>query len=187
MDTLVLSRARYRRRYGSDSPEASVPSRFLEEIPPQLMEEIGGSRRNSRREPAFSDAAVSEVDEGPHYSYEDEDQSASARARFGRSLGPEKSYSTKRNGDRSSPYQSIDNIADFFASRGKKFSRPKIEVAEPGGKRGFRPGQRVRHPKYGEGTVYKREGEGEEAKLTVQFPQFGLKKLVEKFAQLERV
>jgi DNA helicase-2/ATP-dependent DNA helicase PcrA len=187
MDTLVVSRARYRRRYGSDLPEASVPSRFLEEIPPQLMEEIGGSRRSSAREAAFSAAAFSEVDEGRHYSYEDEDQSAAARARIGRSLASERAYSTKRNGDRSSPYQSIDNIAEFFASRGKKFSRPKVEVAEPTGKRGFRPGQRVRHPKYGEGTVYKREGDGDEAKLTVQFPQFGLKKLVEKFAQLERV
>jgi len=187
MDTLVVSRARYRRRYGSDLPEASVPSRFLEEIPPQLMEEIGGSRRSSTRARAFSEPAFSEVDEGPHYSYEDEDQSASARARFGRTLAPERAYSTKRNGDKGSPYQSIDNIADFFASRGKKFSRPKVEVAEPTGKRGFRPGQRVRHPKYGEGTVYKREGDGEEAKITVQFPQFGLKKLVEKFAQLERV
>jgi len=181
MDTLVLSRARYRRRYGSDMPEASVPSRFLEEIPPQLIEEIGGSRRK-RQEEVFS-----EVDEGRHYSYEDEDQSATspARAGLGRSLAPEKAYSTRRSGT-SSPYQSIDNIAEFFATRGKKFSRPKIEVTEQTGKRGFRPGQRVRHPKYGEGTVFRREGDGDEAKLTVQFPQFGLKKLVEKFAQLEK-
>ena len=83
-------------------------------------------------------------------------------------------------------YNSIDNIAEFFASRGKKFTRPKIEVPAPNGHTGFRPGQRVRHPKYGEGTVYRREGDGEEAKITVQFPRFGLKKLVEKYAQLER-
>ena len=51
---------------------------------------------------------------------------------------------------------------------------------------GFRPGQKVRHPKYGEGTVYQREGDGEDAKITVQFPRFGLKKLVEKYAQLEK-
>jgi DNA helicase II / ATP-dependent DNA helicase PcrA len=181
MDTLILSRARFRRRYGNDLPDVSVPSRFLEEIPPQLMEEIGGSSGGTRRS-----AAPSEYEESRHYSYEDEDQSASARARFGRSLSPEKSYSTKRT-TTSSPYQSIDNIAEFFASRGKKFSRPKVEVPEPAGKRGFRPGQRVRHPKYGEGTVYKREGDGDDAKITVQFPQAGLKKLVEKFAQLERV
>src|SRR5258708_7573562 len=43
MDTLILSRAVYRRRYGTDMPEASVPSRFLEEVPPQLVEELGGS------------------------------------------------------------------------------------------------------------------------------------------------
>ena len=59
-------------------------------------------------------------------------------------------------------------------------------VATPSGKKGFKPGQRVIHPKYGEGTVYKREGDGEDAKITVQFPRFGLKKLVEKFAQLEK-
>ena len=82
--------------------------------------------------------------------------------------------------------KSIDNIAEFFASRGKKFSLPKVPVEPPTGKRGFRPGQKVRHPKYGEGTVYQREGDGEDAKITVQFPRFGLKKLVEKYAQLEK-
>ena len=46
---------------------------------------------------------------------------------------------------------------------------------------------KVRHPKYGEGTVYQREGEGDAAKLTVAFRTAGLKKLVEKFAQLEKV
>jgi DNA helicase II / ATP-dependent DNA helicase PcrA len=181
MDTLAISRARYRRRYGSDLPEASVPSRFLDEIPPQLLEEIGGTtRRNSGAREAIADYG-----ESRHYSYEDEDQSAASRARQGRSLAGEKTYSARRGG--SAAYQSIDNIADFFASRGKKFSRPKIEMPEQTGKRGFRPGQRVRHPKYGEGTVYKREGDGDDAKITVQFPQAGLKKLVEKFAQLERV
>jgi DNA helicase-2/ATP-dependent DNA helicase PcrA len=89
--------------------------------------------------------------------------------------------------DSSKSYNSIENIADFFASRGKKFSVAKLPVEPPKGKKGFRPGQKVRHPKYGEGTVYQREGEGEDAKITVQFPRFGLKKLVEKYAQLEGV
>src|SRR5947207_1693066 len=44
MDQLILTRAVYRRRYGTDLPEASVPSRFLEEIPAELMEELGRSR-----------------------------------------------------------------------------------------------------------------------------------------------
>ena len=67
----------------------------------------------------------------------------------------------------------------------RSFRDRKLKIEAPTGKRGFRPGQRVKHPKYGEGTVFKREGDGEDAKITVQFSRFGLKKLVEKYAQLE--
>ena len=49
-------------------------------------------------------------------------------------------------------------------------------------KKPFGPGSSVRHPKYGRGTVLRREGDGEEAKLTVSFPGYGLKKLVQKYA-----
>ncbi len=185
MDQLILTRAVYRRRYGTDLPEASVPSRFLEEVPGALIEEMGTRKarvgtaaigRPAGRTPAAFDS------ESSHYSYEDEDQSASWHA--GDANRPSARPSMPTVAARA--YNSIDNIAEFFASRGKKFTVPKTPVEEPTGKRGFRPGQRVRHPKYGEGTVYQREGEGEEAKITVQFPRFGLKKLVEKYAQLER-
>jgi DNA helicase-2/ATP-dependent DNA helicase PcrA len=202
MDQLVLTRAIYRRRYGTDMPEASVPSRFLEEIPAELVEELGrvgrapsravgdrytgqSLRRNDWRAGAPFDSAQGRSaphraaphgsePHGQHYAYEDEDQSAAWK---------EPAAAKPNSGPR---YNSIDNIAEFFASRGKKFSMPKVPVEEPKGRRGFRPGQKVKHPKYGEGTVFQREGEGEEAKLTVQFPRFGLKKLVEKYAQLEK-
>ena len=52
---------------------------------------------------------------------------------------------------------------------------------------GFRIGGRVRHPKYGVGTVHRLQGEGEDSKLTVQFETYGLKKLVMKFARLQRI
>jgi DNA helicase-2/ATP-dependent DNA helicase PcrA len=95
-------------------------------------------------------------------------------------------------GGRAAGSGSLDNIANFFAARGQKgaaakFSRPKLVVEEPTGKTGLRQGTRVRHPKYGEGTVFRREGDGDDAKITVQFQQHGVKKLVEKFAQLERL
>ena len=187
MDTLVLSRAVYRRRYGTDMPEASVSSRFLEEVPPQLVEELGGSRRRgSSVSAATSTFSASSSrsrtrvsaphEQSTHYSYEDEDQSAVWDPERVKPKAPTPLTS----------YNSIDNIAEFFASRGKKFSVPKLQPQEPTGRRGFRPGQKVKHPKYGEGTVYQREGDGEEAKITVQFPRFGLKKLVERYAQLEK-
>jgi DNA helicase II / ATP-dependent DNA helicase PcrA len=183
MDQLILTRAVYRRRYGTELPEASVPSRFLEEVPLSLMEELG-TRRSSgvslRRAGEGARTATRDWDSS-HYSYEDEDQSAAWHAADGGQGAARAAKPTVAAG----AYNSIENIAEFFASRGKKFTLSKMPVEEPTGKRGFRPGQKVRHPKYGEGTVYQREGEGEEAKITVQFPRFGLKKLVEKYARLE--
>src|SRR5882757_608540 len=201
MDTLVLTRARYRRRYGNDMPESSIPSRFLEEIPSQLIEDLGSPAAR----PQFSDSAYAtpypsanrfgrnknQDDSGDrHYSYEDEDQSGSSSA------PASTKFSTTRiaPGSKSvSSSGSIDNIANFFAARGQKTAagkypaRPKLDIPEPTGKTGLKQGSRVRHPKYGEGTVFRREGDGDDAKITVQFQQHGVKKLVEKFAQLERL
>jgi len=179
MDTLLLTRAVYRRRYGTDLPEASVPSRFLEEVPAELLEDIGSPRKSRSSFESQARTSERQAPASTHYAYEDEDQSVSWAGRR-KQTAPAGSYGGRT-------YNSIENIAEFFASRGKKFSLPKVPVEEPKGRKGFRPGQKVRHPKYGEGTVYQREGDGEDAKITVQFPRFGLKKLVEKYAQLEQV
>jgi len=222
MDTLVLTRAHYRRRYGNDAPEASLASRFLEEIPGRLIENLGspmrtvgyGGNASLSRFGAgygYGEGARGAGDDfgGGHYSYEDEDQSSSAGAP-GR---------TPRNasyaGVRANPYpsakpvvwtpqgkagdagkaaekkpDSLDNIAQFFGGRsggGGGFARPKLEIPVAKAPAGLAKGSRVRHGKYGEGTVILREGDGEDAKLTVHFAKFGVKKLIEKFAQLEKM
>ncbi len=186
MDALVLTRARYRRRYGNDMPEASIPSRFLEEVPSHLMEDVSGGSAAARPQVSGYGSYGSRYGSGRsgggegtgerHYSYEDEDQTyrpAVANA-GGRAPANAKPGAT-----------SLDNIASFFGARGNG-PRPKLEIETPTGATGFKTGQRVRHPKYGEGQVVRREGEGEEAKLTVTFAAHGVKKLVEKFAKLER-
>jgi DNA helicase-2/ATP-dependent DNA helicase PcrA len=70
------------------------------------------------------------------------------------------------------------------------FSRPpqskSLPSAPPAVRKSARAGMTVEHPKYGTGTVVRREGDGEDAKITVNFPRFGLKKLVEKYAGLKR-
>ena len=181
MDSLFVTRARYRRRYGNDMPEASIASRFLEEIPSHLIEEAAGSTGQSSSWNSYASYGRRTEEEGAgrHYSYEDEDQSAvsSYAAR-----GSQPARGAK-------PANSLDNIAQFFSSRGAAVpkSRPKLEIPEATGSKGLKSGQRVRHPKYGEGVVFRREGDGEDAKVTVQFSKFGVKKLVEKFAQLERL
>ena len=184
MDTLIISRARYRRRYGNDMPEASMPSRFLEEIPSRLMEDLGSPRPTpswSSGGGRYGQQRRDPYEEGErHYSYEDEDQSGS-RGR------PQQRYGAGSGAGGGRSGSSMDNIASFFSQRGQKVSRPKMDLPEPTGKTGMARGTRVRHPKYGEGILVRREGEGDDAKITVEFTKHGVKKLVEKFAQLERI
>jgi len=198
MDSLILTRARYRRRYGNDMPEASTPSRFLEEIPAHLLENLGGTPAwgsgGSGYGGGYGSRGGYDDMSGRHYSYEDEDQSAGARPSGG--AGRYGSASNARPGSSSGGGSgSLDNIAQFFGGKrgaasgaaAGKSARPRLDVPAPSGNTGLRNGQRVRHPKYGEGIVFQRDGEGENAKITVQFAKFGVKKLVEKFAQLERL
>jgi DNA helicase-2/ATP-dependent DNA helicase PcrA len=214
MNTLVLTRAHYRRRYGNDAPEMSVPSRFLEEVPGALVENLGG------RSPAWSTPSYgssygsgrrsSGESEGRHYNYEDESQevhTASRAAGGGRGAakpftaswmtGSAKSSSSSQGSDpkgksAGAPEPSIDNIARFFGGKAGtakpgSFARPAMDIPEPTGAANLKKGERVRHAKYGEGTVLMREGEGDDAKLTVLFQQHGMKKLMEKFANLKKV
>ncbi|QWA11566.1 DNA helicase II [Sodalis ligni] len=52
---------------------------------------------------------------------------------------------------------------------------------------GFILGQRVRHPKFGEGTVINLEGSGEHSRLQIAFQGQGIKWLVAAYARLETV
>ncbi len=68
--------------------------------------------------------------------------------------------------------------------------RPERTAAASGiseNKVGLVPGSHVMHAKYGRGLVLRREGSGDNTKLTVSFPGFGQKKLIEKYANLQKV
>ena len=206
MNTLILTRAQYRRRYGNDAPEQSVPSRFLQEVPPPLIENLsprapawaGSGYSYGRQRRATNDFA------DQHYDYENESQETprltyskgvSVKGGSGsekgvppvpRTWGPGSDAGSPRNTN------SIDNIARFFGGKGGavkpgSFARPSMDIPEPKGASGLNKGQRVRHAKYGEGQVLMREGDGEDAKLTVMFTRHGMKKLMEKFANLEKI
>jgi DNA helicase-2/ATP-dependent DNA helicase PcrA len=226
MNTLILTRAHYRRRYGNDAPEMSIPSRFLEEVPNTLVENLGsnrgafagaGSGYNSytsgygpaRRPSRFSEFA------DQHYNYEDESQEPShaAAGKAAATRTPNKPFvaswmvakpnvdvptanpspvSAKASSATAPDARSIDNIARFFGGKSVPakpgaFARPSMDIPKSTGAANLGKGQRVRHAKYGEGTVLIREGEGEDAKLTVMFTRHGLKKLMEKFANLQKI
>jgi DNA helicase-2/ATP-dependent DNA helicase PcrA len=173
---LYLTWARYRRRFGGDRPEVCLPSRFLNEVPPSLREKLS----------AHSQPRAEEVDLfSEQYDVRE---------------------SVKRNLYTGRTYNSVENIAQFFAERGMpppsgltRKANPTAAEAQtqpsatprpvpperanpPRRTAGFRSGAVIQHPKYGRGTVLRREGDGEDAKLTISFPGYGLKKIVERFA-----
>ncbi|HEX8291719.1 MAG TPA: UvrD-helicase domain-containing protein [Pyrinomonadaceae bacterium] len=185
---LYVSHAMRRRVYGEEM--ASEPSQFLNEMPLDSIEDL------SRGASWLSFARSSSALESRH----------AARVLRGETPKPERRFEGKT-------YDSADSIAEFFRQRGDQIRRnadadirrqkpaaPQPPRPAPGGGRppasssssssasaaGFTPGTHVKHPKYGRGLVLRREGVGDAAKLLVSFPGFGQKKLVEKYAGLEK-
>ena len=173
---LYVTHAMKRRVYGEEL--ASEPSQFLNEMPIDMLEDLslGKSWLSFAR-------GSSEIDY-EHGEYRKE----------------KKKYMGKT-------YDSADSIAEFFKQRSRQLgeSKPRDEgpgaqkpaaakpsspagkLSTPAGSAGeFVPGSYVRHSKYGRGLVLRREGAGESTKLTVSFPGYGQKKLVEKYAGLEK-
>jgi DNA helicase-2/ATP-dependent DNA helicase PcrA len=175
---LILTWARYRRRFGGGEQERSTPSWFLSEVPENLISNLGVKDEPGEVDLFSERHAVRQ--------------------------------SAKRNTFTGKTYDSVENISQFFGERGMRlnakaapnpnktppqpppapFSRPPVAAkpvaAVPAAPKTARTGMTVEHPKYGTGTVVRREGEGDDAKITVNFPRFGLKKLVEKYAGLKR-
>ncbi|MGL4858303.1 MAG: DNA helicase II [Enterobacteriaceae bacterium] len=61
----------------------------------------------------------------------------------------------------------------------------RVESFHEEGDSGFKLGQRVRHSKFGEGTIVNQEGSGEHSRLQVAFQGQGVKWLVAAYARLE--
>jgi DNA helicase-2/ATP-dependent DNA helicase PcrA len=158
---LYVTHAMKRRVYGEEL--ASEPSTFLNEMPSELLEDL-----------SLGKSWLSFKGGSQQIDYEQ-----------GEYRKERKKYTGKT-------YDSVDSIADFFKQRTRQMGQtsgsvPNISKQEPAAKSTeFTPGSYVRHSKYGRGLVLRREGAGESTKLTVSFPGYGQKKLVEKYAGLEK-
>ncbi len=162
---LYVTHAMRRRVYGEEL--ASEPSAFLNEMPLELLEDLSLGKSWL----SFRNGSV-DIDY-EHGEYKKE----------------RKKYTGKT-------YDSADSIAEFFKQRNRQMgqtsgSLPNIKKQEQASSPSstsaeIKPGSYVRHSKYGRGLVLRREGAGESTKLTVSFPGFGQKKLVEKYAGLEK-
>jgi DNA helicase-2/ATP-dependent DNA helicase PcrA len=166
-DRVYMSHAFRRTFYGDSS--VSVPSRFLNDIPPEFMEgqDTAVRRQNSKmRAGSWNDGSSFDGEE--------------ARANRG------------RRGATSTRWDSKPAQPSTGTRRDKSLPTPRAELPEATREPSpaaatpqFQTGQRVRHARFGEGTVIESKWTGNDEEVTVAFPGEGIKRLVASFAKLE--
>lgn len=195
---LYLTHSMRRRVFGDEI--AAEPSQFLDELPLELIEDLSTVRSwlsyaksPVRRENQSAIAALRSEKPQPknsnpyagktYNSVEAINEFFRKRAAANAELTekPEMSESAENCGRDLGPKTgaaALDRLKAFADSENSP-----TEKRETGA---FYAGMHVRHEKYGRGLVLRREGSGENVKLTVSFPGFGQKKLIEKFANLQK-
>ncbi|WP_321477773.1 UvrD-helicase domain-containing protein [uncultured Paludibaculum sp.] len=188
MKRLYLTSARMRRKYGGSPPEPCQPSRFLEEVPKSLLEDLSPQRQPAGSIDLYGErASVREAARRNTYTgktYNSLDHISQFFAERGvrpPAMVPQPAPPRAAGG----PVPSAAVTPRPQPVQGQTTMRPAAATAKPAPKKGgLRAGMNIVHPKYGRGTVLRKEGDGEDAKLTVSFPGHGLKKLIAKFAGL---
>lgn len=211
---LVLSWAKYRRRFGGGEQERTIPSRFLKEVPSNLMISLGVEddeiphvdltseqwqvRQESRRN-LYTGKTYNSLENVAQF-FKDRGIAAPIRPVPLASAATNRPESANTNSPRPphtatrppmTPQSGLFDAQDTRISPRSPLippvqSRTSLPKAPPSPKSPARTGTVVEHPKYGTGTIVRREGDGDDAKIVVVFQRYGIKKLVEKYAGLKR-
>jgi DNA helicase-2/ATP-dependent DNA helicase PcrA len=176
-DLLFLSHVFRRTSWGESS--VSVPSRFLTELPADLLE---GESAGLRRKQSIDRASMW-------------DSGTARTSGSGRSSGSSSSWGDSRTADTRRPSSSTAWSArpstPPAARQETPRNLPKPYTDEPEPERPapthtrYKTGQRVRHVKFGEGIVMESRLVGQDEEVTVAFSGIGPKRLAASFAGLE--
>ena len=197
---LYVSWARSRRRFGGGSPESCIPSRFLREIPSAHTYNLSPESRSSQvdlyaERHEVRESVKKNTFTGKTYnSLENIAQFFSERG-VQPPRGLQGSGSPLSSGNPEVRPQPVAYSPQPAVAQPRPVvqpvARPQSAVPAPAAppqkakRTGIRAGSTIEHPRYGRGMVLRREGEGEDAKLTISFPGHGLKKLIAKYAGLK--
>ena len=169
---LYLTFAKKRTIFGSTS--YNPPSRFIKEIPKDLLDGYDDAMMQKKKQDDFED---SEYD----WKYQNARNNIyGSHKSFVSSYGGSKVTTRKAGEDdiqeKSSPFK---RSAESFLQNLQAKKTPSIDVTK------YKEGQRIYHKKFGEGTITKLEKEGDDYKVDIEFAKFGHKRLMAQFAGLE--
>jgi len=192
---LFVSHAWCRTLYGGT--QYNPPSRFLDEIPAELVTEVAGNRRSSRRAGGSTPGSYA----GGASSY-----GGYGGAQYGSRTGRgvhQREWSTGGGGrtggaQRGPAVSSFDPDDDGRPERGGAGDAHRDRVVEaamrvtppsPSGadQLGLQAGDDVRHGTFGEGVILSMRGSGDKTEAVVRFREAGEKTLLLSWAPLEKI
>lgn len=164
MDRLYISHAF--RRLGYGGWDVSAPSRFLQNLPDDLV--TGGSAKQKRQQ-TKAKASSWEWSSGSNSS------GWSAPARPSRHTAvPSPSAPPEKKLPQPAHLRQDTLDDDEGDGRATKIVR-------------YKTGQKVRHAKFGIGTVIESKATGNDEEVSIAFPEYGMKRLAASFANLELI
>ncbi len=174
---LFVSHAWSRQLFGTTN--YNPPSRFLDEIPAELVESSGsvggrsGYGRQSYRDRARSGGDFSAP---PAYRRRDDESERDQRSAAGRSpvssFDPDEDVEWHR-----------ERVVDAALAAGRRHEPAKANSQELG----LRVGDDVEHPAFGEGVILEIRGQGDRAEATIRFREAGTKHLSLAWAPLKKL
>ena len=185
---LVLSCAESRGRYGAGSEVDVLPSRFLNEIPRELIRDVSRGWTGLDRPRIYElidDAAESQPAPNPRSDRSkledagiETHDSVEAIGSFFKRRAAQSNVVVAPSGPGSSSRPVPAPSGGFARGRGRA-AKSAPEAGQ------FARGAKVRHRRFGVGVVQQCQGQGERAKLSVYFHQHGLKTLIAGPAKLQ--
>ena len=183
----ILTNAQNRFRYGK--MEFDNPSRFIEEIDPELIEGEGMNSRSSfggfgRRSSYGSDRSYYGSDRSSGRDSYGSDggyggrmpwDSKSVSSQF--KADPKPSYTSPKPKPSASSASSSSSLKPASSASSSSSLKPASSSSS------LREGCKIEHQRFGIGEVLKLEGSGENSKATVAFTHAGTKQLLLKFAK----
>ncbi len=157
-ETLYLTHAEIRRVFGRT--QAFAPSDFLREIKADLKENVNSDGKKLGAEPKKQYGSAYMEYNNPH----------SLRSSYGR--GGERGFGGAANSGNSS----LDKALNRSSSQGTRLTKEEVSI-----------GLKVKHSKFGVGTIITAIKESDDVKLTIAFDKQGVKILLLSMAPLERL
>lgn len=174
-------------RFQNGRPEFHAPSRFLQEINPDLVNWIGRPRMNTRQpNQMFAAHGEGMMDDNrgkrgirPNWDHDAPERFGMRNSSGVRNHVPDEALFTK----------GLSNMTKIPREKTSKVvSSSRVGTATSAGpSNSVTVGTRIRHDRFGEGTVVETSGEGPNAKATIEFRNHGRKQLLLRFARFEKL